>query len=162
MSKFLNIFKGPKFRRSYENQPVIPVSPKQPEEEIEPEDAYDEVEDMKLDPSPTTKSPLTHKTRPKQQIVKPTVFVKPTSKSTDQCATETSRKPFFDLNYRELVERLMRCHMVTLAGICEREHFDGSFFKNISDSELKKDFKLSNIDIVKLKKMRDENWVVSE
>lgn len=97
------------------------------------------------------------KRTPKQQLVRPMIHVPPTDRT-----VKPVRKPFYDLNCHELVERLKCCHMISLAGICEREHFDGCFFKNVSDSELKKDFKLPHLDVVKLKKMKDENWVVNE
>lgn len=100
------------------------------------------------------------KSAPKQQLVRPMIHVPPTDRTVKPVTKLV--KPFYGLSSYELVERLKCCHMVSLAGICEREHFDGSFFKNVSDSELRKDFKLSPLDIVKFKKMKDENWVVNE
>ena len=127
---------------------------------------YDEVDELKLGPSPrpAVMSPPAYISDMKHQLKlnKPIGHVKPTSVPSDTSPAVKDQKQFQELSYRELVERLKLCHMVSLAGICQREHLDGSFFNNISDVDLTKEFNMSAIDLVKFKKMRDENWVVNE
>lgn len=131
-------------------------------DDVTQDDMYDVVDESQIYPGHPSKFP-SPKSSPKQQVVRPILHVPPTSHTASKSnPLSADQKQFYDLTCKELVDRLKRCHMVALAGICEREYFDGSFFKNISDKELKNDFKLSSIDIVKFRRMRDENWVVNE
>lgn len=157
----------PRPRRPYENQrsPAVQEPTTQPQEaEVidTPEDVYDEVEDSKLDPTLNAKPFPAQKANRKRQDGRPVLAVPPTSQSSsDRPPTTKNQKLFSELTNRELVERLTQCHMAGLAEMCEKNRLDGGFFKNVSDAELKKDFKLSVIDFLKLKQMRDENWVPS-
>ncbi|XP_052776405.1 uncharacterized protein LOC128214148 isoform X2 [Mya arenaria] len=98
-----------------------------------------------------------------QQVnkVRPIAAVQPQN-SNPMSPTHSDHKSFVDLSCSEVVSRLKKCKLNTLAVICEKDKLDGSFFKFISDTELAKDLKLGKLDVLKLKKMRDENWVLLE
>lgn len=109
------------------------------------------------------------KESPGSKVVPPSVsrtaVVKPMAPYSPTTVTGTPKdplKPFIELNCNELVERLKLCRLQDMAKECETEGLDGSFFANLDNESLIQVFKLNNMTLLKLKKMRDENWVPNE
>jgi len=80
-------------------------------------------------------------------------------KSLEILERSDQQKQFESMSCADLTTRLFECQMRKLGGICKKEGLDGSFFMNISDSELVETFVLTNIQLAKFKKIRDEGWI---
>jgi len=144
----------------------IPEAEEQPEGtyEIEPDDndtVYDEVEDEQQQTTHANKTiykaPFASK-----NASRPIATVSPAQHMTQSGPGSSAKsKSFTELTSEELVDRLEQCGLMGIAEQCRKNTFDGSFFKTVEDKDLKNHFGLGKIDILKFKKMRDENWVVS-
>ena len=95
----------------------------------------------------------------RRKVAANTASVKPITLNGSTAQTRSKCKPFIELNYRELVERLNLCKMNDLAKVCEESRLDGGFFKSVTSSDLESALHLQKVDLLKLLQMRDENWI---
>lgn len=70
-----------------------------------------------------------------------------------------SKDDFYLYTVEELVECLKLCRLEKFAVLCNSHKLDGAFFKNFAlDQLLSEPFCLSNLELIKFKKMIEDGW----
>lgn len=93
---------------------------------------------------------------PQQSQIRPVVRVQPSTRITTSVTTSSER--LSQMSVQDVVRCLHQCALPKLANLCDENAIDGKFLSDLKDDELRdKPFSLNNIEVAKLKKMR-EGW----
>nr|XP_022315691.1 uncharacterized protein LOC111119621 isoform X7 [Crassostrea virginica] len=83
---------------------------------------------------------------------KPVGKIQPMSRETN------ADKKFKDLTSAEVVSLFRMTTLPGLASACEKEGLDGSFLSSLNETQLKKVFKLSALQLIKVNKIINDGW----
>ncbi|CAG2240044.1 unnamed protein product [Mytilus edulis] len=87
---------------------------------------------------------------------RPVVRVQPSTRNITSVTTSSERMS--QMSVQDVVRCLHQCALAKLANLCDENAIDGKFLSDLKDEELRdKPFSLNNIEVAKLKKMK-EGW----
>ncbi|XP_021341082.1 uncharacterized protein LOC110442013 isoform X2 [Mizuhopecten yessoensis] len=86
-------------------------------------------------------------------------LLKMSRRTSSDTVTETHRERFASLTSMDMYNCLLKINMVDMAKCCLDNGFNGVFFNSVTDEQLKTDFNLSPIQVMKFRRFQNKGWL---